>query len=211
MRGWLIVALLLLAIVAIAEWAPWQSRPAAEVDDGKAPAPGYWLRDATVDEFGSDGRPVRSVRAARLYEVAGGDSVLLEEVGVSHLDESGRRWQLSADRGRIDGGTTRLSVDGNVRLTGLGDATLTTTRLDIDTGRQVASTDATVYLVLGRQRLEARGFHVDMNTGRVRLESQVNGRYFSPGAGRPDAGQPGAGRTGAGLPATGPAVNDGRP
>ena len=81
-------------------------------------------------------------------------------------------------------GAHAVEFAGDVRMTGrAGDlpglAELSTARLMLDTASEHAETDDPVTLAFGRHVMHATGMQADLKTGRLQLESEVNG-LFNP-------------------------------
>ncbi len=174
----LLVALLALAVLLLGPGEPDDAlRPA-----GAPEPPRYYLRDATVTEFGADGQVSLELAADRAVEDPDAGRVLLERVVLDYVAEPARRWHVTADRGALDREATTFELEGNVRLAGDGEApgstaVLRSQRLSFDSLAQVATTSEDVELDFGRHVLRARGLRADLKGETLRLESAVNGRF----------------------------------
>ena len=176
----LLVALLALAVLVL---------NAGRDDDGQYGPPGpaepprYYLRDATVAEFGPDGALRYELTAARATEDPESGNVLLEAVVIDYLSRPDQAWHVTAERGELRQGAAIVELAGGVEMTGRGEgllrpAVLRSPRLSLDTEARLASTDEPVELDFGRHALRARGLRADLKAETLRLESSVNGRFI---------------------------------
>ncbi|MCU0974805.1 MAG: LPS export ABC transporter periplasmic protein LptC [Steroidobacteraceae bacterium] len=176
----LLVALLALAVLVL--------RIGARNDGAEGPlaipeTPRYYLRAATVTEFGADGAVRYELAAERASEDPGTGTVLLETVTIDYLAEPERRWHVTAERGHLAHGAPVVELEGSVELTGRGEgllqpAVLRSPSLSLDTEARVASTAAQVELDFGRHSLHAKGLQADLKGETLQLESLVNGRFL---------------------------------
>jgi len=144
---------------------------------------GYYLRDATLTEYGRDGAVRMEVAARLATEVPGLETVEMEAVSVNYYALAGQRWRLTADNGHLPPGHQTVDLSGSVVMTGDRDkqpkpAVIRTERLTLDLEREVARTDAPVTLSLGVHALAATGMVADMKAETLQLESGVNGRFL---------------------------------
>ena len=145
---------------------------------------GYYLRDATVTEYGVDGKVRLEVAIRSATEDPARKVVDLETVAVNYFPDGDRSWRLTAQRGQMAEGSRVVELEGDVTMTGarrsLPDpAVLHTERLTLDTSAQLARTDEPVTLGFGPYALAARGLRADLKAETLRLESDVNG-HFNP-------------------------------
>jgi LPS export ABC transporter protein LptC len=179
-RVLLFVALLALAVLVL------RIGTRDQVADGTLAAsetPRYYLRQALVTEFGTDGALRYELAADRVEEDPATSTVLLESVTIDYLAEPGRQWHVTAERGRLLQGAAVVDLEGHVELTGRGTgllqpAVLRSPSLSLDTDARVASTAAPVELDFGRHSLRAQGLRADLKGETLRLESSVNGRFL---------------------------------
>lgn len=179
-RVLLLVALLALAVLVLNIGAEDESPERAPV----APEPPrYYLRDATVTEFGPDGGIRYALSALRATEDPGAGTVQLEGVALDYLPEAGQEWHVTAARGQLRNGATVVDLEGDVEMTGRREglpqpAVLRSPRLALDTEARLASTSTEVELDLGQHSLRARGMRADLKGETLQLESSVNGRFI---------------------------------
>lgn len=176
----LLVALLALAVLLL----DFGGEPdEADLRAPPAEPPRYYLREATVTEFGPDGGVRYEMAAERATEDPSAGTVLLERVALDYLAEPARRWHLTSERGTLARDAAVVELAGDVRLTGHGEgldppAMLRSPSLSLDTAAEVATTRDEVELDFGRHVLRARGLRADLKGETLRLESSVNGRFL---------------------------------
>lgn len=145
---------------------------------------GYYLRDATVTEYGVDGKVRLEVAVRSATEDPARKVVDLEAVAVNYFPDGDRKWRLTAQRGQMAEGSEVVELEGDVTMTGAqrslpDSAVVRTERLTLDTSAQLARTDQPVTLGFGPYTLAARGLRADLKAETLQLESEVNG-HFNP-------------------------------
>ena len=141
---------------------------------------GYYLTDATLTEMGVDGAPRIVLHAAQVEQQLSDQSVVLADLSVDYNTTGAGTWKLTADRGRLLADATSLRLSGNVIVSGeeaRGEAVILTDDLTYETRTGIVQTAEPVALRFGPHRLEGRGLRVALNEGRLRLESNVHGRF----------------------------------
>ena len=141
---------------------------------------GYYLTDATLTEMGADGTPRIVLHAVQVEQQLSDQSVVLTDLSVDYNTEDAGTWRLTADRGRLLSDATSLHLSGNVVVRGeeaRGEAVILTDDLTYETRTGIVQTAEPVALRFGEHRLEGRGLRVALNEGRLRLESNVHGRF----------------------------------
>jgi LPS export ABC transporter protein LptC len=140
---------------------------------------GYYMEDATLTEMGPDGRP-RIVVYARDIEQQVGDDVVLNDLKLDYTTGKAGRWTVTAKRGRMPPDRSSLLLAGDVTVTGSvdqGSPVIVTEQLSYDTAADYIQTAEFVTIRFGHHVLGGRGLRVNLNTGTLRLESNVNGRF----------------------------------
>lgn len=155
---------------------------AAMTEDPRASNPGYSARDAVIIETGEDGRPRYRLQAETIRQQPNDLTVTLEDLALQYAGEDGTLWNASADRGVVPQSGDRIDLAGDVVLTGMLDGTevparIETERLAFDTRAEVATTDAPVTITWAGERITSRGLRADLQSQRLRLESEVHGSY----------------------------------
>lgn len=182
MTGRLLLLLALLLLAAAALKLTRQDSSLSSDATGPAEQTGYYLRDATVTEYGIDGKirlevAVRSAKEDPVLKV-----VDLDSVAVDYFPAADQRWHLTALRGQMAEDSRVVELEGDVRMTGARNslpdpAIVRTERLTLDTSAQLARTDEPVTLGFGPYVLAARGMRADLKAETLQLESEVNGRF----------------------------------
>lgn len=149
---------------------------------GSAEPTGYYLRDATVTEYGVDGQLRLEFAARSATEDVARQMVNLESVSLDYYALPSQRWRLTADRGQVPPGLVTVELEGNVVMTGQRQApsqaaVVRTERLVLDTSAQQVRTEAPVTVGFGDYSLAATGMQADLKAETLRLESGVNGRF----------------------------------
>ncbi len=176
----LLLAGLVALIAALVQWRVVDREPAVVAED--ATRPGYFLTGVDLEEFGTDGKlRIRLESISAIEEPASG-VVRLSDVAVDYHAPTGQLWHLTSNEARVPPGGSSVEFEGDVRLTGRpgqepAAAELHTARLALDTVSEIAETRAPVELVYGTHHLLALGMRADLKEGKLRLESDVNGRF----------------------------------
>ncbi|MGH8136420.1 MAG: LPS export ABC transporter periplasmic protein LptC [Steroidobacteraceae bacterium] len=183
MTGRLLLLAALLALIAVlVEWRLLGrdgTPPVAEVE-----RPGYYLNGIQLEDFGTDGKLRLGLQAATSTEEPVSGAVTLREVVVDYHALAGQSWHLTSAEAYVPLGGHAVEFAGNVRMSGrTGDqpglGELSTARLTLDTDTEHAETRDPVTLAFGRHVMHARGLHVNLKAGSLRLESEVHG-LFTP-------------------------------
>ena len=177
-------------------------RGAVEDDTGSAnataPDPGYAALDAQLIETGYDGRERYRLNARVIRQRTESGVIELEDLAMNYHVESGGEvpgesasaavasadvWHLTSDRGEVRANGDDVELTGNVRIVGPAPGTgeplsLTTESIRINAPTQFIETSAPVKLRWSGHGLDARGMQADLKAGTLRLESDVNGRFY---------------------------------
>ncbi len=159
-----------------------QSGPAAPAARNRAANPGYSARDAVLVETASDGHPMYTLHAVSIRQEPDSEITTLEQVQMQFRDPKGNVWNGRADEGRFVDQASQVELTGNVVLSGLVPGTeepvkISSDRLHVDTRTEIVTTDDPVVLDWSGQVVHARGMVARLKEQRVRLESNVHGRY----------------------------------
>jgi LPS export ABC transporter protein LptC len=141
---------------------------------------GYYLSDATLTEMGADGQPRLAVRAKQIEQQLADESVRLETLKLDYRTESDGLWTVTADAGRMPPDRGSLLLSGNVVVQSRDSARgpeVHSETLAYDTRTNTISTSDIVNIRFGHNDLRGRGLEADLNTGKLRLESNVDGRF----------------------------------
>lgn len=177
----LLVALLL---AAVASW--WLARSdngeVAAPDLRRVAQPGYYLREAKLEQTDDTGRVYLRIATARADQDAATQEIALRPVQVDYLPAGSAPWKLTASTGRLPPGARTVSLADDVVLTGNPVArrppvVVRTSLLTLDTVTSVATTSAPVRMELGPNVLTGTGMRADLEHQTLALESSVRGRY----------------------------------
>jgi LPS export ABC transporter protein LptC len=151
--------------------------PAAAAQD-----PGYSATGAEIVETGADGRPRYRLQAEAIRQDPATLTVLLERPRMQVDDAAAGPWRVAADSGSIPQGAQRVDLAGDVRVTGTVGAPgepieirAPELRYELDAARVSAPRE--VSILMSGQWLSARGLEADLKDRRLRLESDVHGRF----------------------------------
>ena len=175
----LLLAGLVALFAALVQWRVVDREPPAAAAD--ATRPGYFLTGVVLEEFGTDGRLRIGLQSISATEDPASGVVRLSDVAVDYHAPTGRLWHLTANEAQVPPGGNTVEFEGDVRLAGRPGADavaaeLHTARLRLDTVAEVADTRSPVELAFGAHRMRALGMRADLKLGKIRLESNVNGR-----------------------------------
>ncbi len=178
-RNVLLTIVLLAAVIG--SWLLFDRRQRSQPPSTPVTDSGYYLRDATIDGIGDDGKRIYTLRADRIVQDPGLNSVLLEDVNLEYALADERPWRLTADDGAIPAAGTRIELRGNVTMQEQmmrEGTTIRTPSLDIDLGTHLASTSAAVAIERGNYRMDATGMEADLKAQTLTLQSEVHGRFL---------------------------------
>ncbi len=146
-----------------------------------APERGYFATDATLTEMGSNGRPRFTVHAREIEQQLDDQSVLFTDIALDYMAKDLGNWHVTALNGRMPQDRKSIFLSGDVTITGAADrggAIVRTDKVDYDIDDGIVQTAEPVAIRFGAHDLKARGLHAVLNTGTLRLESDVNGRFI---------------------------------
>jgi LPS export ABC transporter protein LptC len=154
----------------------------SDVEHGPAAAPrGYFATDATLTEMGANGRPRFIVHASGIEQQLSDQSVLFTDVALDYMAKDLGNWHVTALHGRMPQDRKSLLLSGDVTITGAaerGGAVIRTDKVAYDIDGGVVQTAEPVAVRFGAHQINARGLRAMLNTGTLRLESDVNGRFI---------------------------------
>jgi LPS export ABC transporter protein LptC len=137
------------------------------------PAPiiaGYYLKDATIVETGTDGAPRMRIAAVDVQQNARDNAVQLQTVKADYLtvateSEPSTHWVINAAQGIMPAKSDVVTLKGDV-VAQTVDAeravVFTTAALDIDTKQEKANTDQAVTIDVGGHRITGEGLSADL-------------------------------------------------
>jgi LPS export ABC transporter protein LptC len=193
-----------IAIISLAYFLGRGGRGNNGADDSAAvaPNPGYEARDAEVIETGYDGRERYRLSAKVIRQQSETAAIELESLSMHYHPGAQAKlpgesapaprpgkdkaqdeiWHLTSDTGQVRADGDDVQLSGNVRVTGPAPGSglpleLTTTELRINTPTEFIETRAPVRLTLSGHEIDAVGMQADLKAGKLRLESEVHGRF----------------------------------
>jgi LPS export ABC transporter protein LptC len=144
---------------------------------------GFYIREGEIVTPRPDGTPLYRLVAERMTHGLGTGIIELSGIHLEYNHESPLPWLMDAGSGRVQTDWKVIHLSDGVRMTLSREnekpATLVTESMVVETGNNTATTDQTVMLELGEERLIGTGMIVDLMAGQVQLESKVNG-IFEP-------------------------------
>ena len=174
----------ILGAAAIASW--YWSRDTIVLDDsgddGPAAPLGYYLRDAAITVMDVDGSVLYEISAEAIEERPDENQTILSGVFVRYSPMTDVPWEVSAESGVIPRDERFIELSGEVELSSIPDdrserTIIRAPRLRFTPDDFLATTDTTVSLVLGEQRLDAIGMRADLQDDHLELESSVHGQF----------------------------------
>jgi LPS export ABC transporter protein LptC len=173
-----------LTAMAGATWY-WSRIPAPQpyAEAGRESLPlGFYLQDAEIFASNDDGHLSYRLLAARAEELPNENLLILDNVRVEYQPVENVPWLLTAESGRAPIDQSYFDLIGAVELANNPDDDLERTiiqteELRFDPQTFVASTEASVKLLIGDRRLDAVGIKVFLRDDRVELESSVHGQF----------------------------------
>ena len=177
---------ILIAILFAAAVASWvlsrQDRESAEVTASPDTArPGYYLKSARILGTGPDGQLLYEIQAATAQQI-GDDLIEFADVRVNYTPESEVPWSVVADTATLHPGSEQVRLEGHVRAVSSegfsgSDTEIRTEVLVINPVTYTAETDERVQIRIGPRSLTATGMVASLNDNRLRLESNVSGKF----------------------------------
>jgi len=141
---------------------------------------GYYMNDAVITETSPEGNPRLKLIARTIQQDPQDNSVALFDVQLDYVSIPDKHWLLTAERGSVPADSHTVTFLGDVTLRQLDvqpGATIRTPSVSVNTDTNIARSRDPVSIELGNHNVLARGFTADLKAERVRLESQVHGRF----------------------------------
>lgn len=148
-------------------------------DDGM---PGFEARDAAIVETGPDGAPRYRVSAEVITQDPANRVVQFETVQVRIEEDSEARWDIAARKGVMPAEGDAIELQGEVRIRGTpagarAPIEIRGEQVRYEFASAVARSGSEVTILYSGQQLSARGLEARLKEQRVRLESDVHGRF----------------------------------
>jgi lipopolysaccharide export system protein LptC len=182
-RTRLILATALLAPILLywgADRAPTEA-PAPEIAPGGADTD-YYLRDATIRQFDSQGLLHQELRSPQLEHYPDPGELRAQAPDITLFrNETRGEVLISAEQGLMQDSTEQVRLNGSVKVlsqpTGSTPLRLETQTLNLVPSEQFIETDTAVTLYSQGGETRANGMKAYLNTRQVELLSDVEGRY----------------------------------
>ena len=149
--------------------------------DGALVTGGYYMLDAVVRGFGTDGRFLYALNAREVVEDRDAAIVRLDDVELVYRDDVDVPWRLTATHGELTIDGSQLVLSGEVEASNVaGDVptSLRTSTLTVDPQRYLLSTEARVTLRVGERSISATGMLAFLNEDRIEFRSNVSGKFL---------------------------------
>ena len=143
---------------------------------------GYYMANAQMVGTGDTGQVIYRMNARLAKQNPDEGGVLMEEVFFEYDPITEAPWELRADSGRIPPDGTMILLEGNVvAITREGDGATTTVRteyLELDPEAFVADTRQKVSIEQEGGTVHGTGMRAWFKEDRLRLNSNVNGKFL---------------------------------
>ena len=143
---------------------------------------GYYLRGASIAVMDLDGSVLYRIVADAVEDIPAENRTVLRQVHVRYSPAADVPWEVRADSGDIPNDERYIDLSGDVELSS-GDESggeptiIRAPRLKLAPDDYLATTDATVSVILGEEQLDAVGMTADLKGDFLELESNVHGRF----------------------------------
>ena len=141
----------------------------------------YYLRGASITGLDNSGAVLYELNADLIEHDASDDSIALKVVRMDYQATPASSWIVEAEDGQVDGNRTVIELSGSVTAQRSREADapliLSTDVLRLETETSVASTSDRVRVEVDGKFLSGTGMHVDLKQEKLRLESNVHGRF----------------------------------
>ncbi len=179
--SWLPLAALTL-LVALTLWLNQLVQPqAARADGSRRHDPDLMVDDFNARALDLEGRVQYTLAARKMIHYPDDDSALLETVALEAFEPKQPKMSVTADRGRLEEGGERVTIEGNVVIIREGDERIEALRIMTDkllvlpdAGK--ASTRSEVRMESPSAHAVAAGLELDNRARTVRLD-QVRATY----------------------------------
>ncbi len=144
-------------------------------------APGYYFKDATLEETDERGRLLLKLHTLQAVENVQKHSMSLQNLAVDYKAAPDSEWLLHADGGSMPLGSEILTLRGHVEMRASGTqaagAVVHTDLLALDRRHRIASTSEWARIEWPPHELYAQGFRLDLTHRTLALEKSVHGTF----------------------------------
>jgi LPS export ABC transporter protein LptC len=149
-----------------------------------------YMRDFKLTAMNTEGKPEYVLRGRGLKHYNDQDIATIQQP-VLHLEHADSNWRISAEDGEINDAQNeivlynkvvmrQLPAQSNTAKTPQASVRLRTERLDIDTRKQLATSDKLTQIDYKHVSLTSHGIRLDNLKGQLELLAEVTGIYAAP-------------------------------
>ena len=173
-------SLLLLAIALFLWQLLNKQEPDLATDNtGEQILPGYYLNNAELTRFNTNGTPQYTITAEKIEQDPNSNILTLTDINIEYHEKS--QWLITADKAHLPGNREIINFSGNVIATQNSsneNINFTSDTLNYDIERQLLTTQDSIQARKGSQLISAKGMLLDMQNEQVQLLSQVKIRFL---------------------------------
>jgi len=142
----------------------------------------YAMTNFTMTIMDENGQPARVIKGQDMAHYPEDDSTKITQPIAQFIQAQKDTWILTSDRGETHGKGDNILLLDNVIITRKdnNEVALHTTKLNLDTIKQIAYTDAPVKMISPYGETNAVGLHATLDEKTINLHSRVKGQYDAP-------------------------------
>ncbi|MCM2971006.1 LPS export ABC transporter periplasmic protein LptC [Larsenimonas suaedae] len=149
--------------------------PAPTSDNGE---PDYYLEGVTFTRFNTEGAPYQVLKSPRLTHTPNDDITRAVTPELEWTNDQNKTWLGSAERGRVEGSGSRITLDGKARLhQPSSDWTLSTQTIHYTQHDSHAWSDDRSTFTRGQEKTVANRFDAWIDKNQATLNGNVTGSY----------------------------------
>jgi LPS export ABC transporter protein LptC len=182
-----VVLVFLIGLAGLSWWLAQRDVDDHPGDESRAlEQPGYYLRDARLEQTDATGRVTLVIVATAATEQPALADVLLEDIRVDYAPDLAHRWLMTAAFGTLPAAARSVLLSGDVHLSpapgsqgsaARAGALVSTEHLRVDVERNLATTADPVRIDFRQHFVTAQGLRADLTRETLRLQSNVNGTF----------------------------------
>jgi len=142
----------------------------------------YAMTNFTMTIMDENGHPARRIKGQDMAHYPEDDSTKITQPIAQFIQVQKDTWILTSDRGETNGKGELILLLDNVVITRKdnNEVALHTSKLNLDTVKQIAYTDAAVKMISPYGETNAIGLHATLDEKTINLHSRVKGQYDAP-------------------------------
>ncbi len=142
----------------------------------------YAMTNFTMTIMDENGQPARVIKGQGMAHYPDDDSTKITRPIAQFIQAQKDTWVLTSERGETHGKGDNILLLDNVVITRKDndEVALHTTKLNLDTIKQIAYTDAAVKMISPYGETNAIGLHATLDEKTINLHSRVKGQYDAP-------------------------------